>query len=229
MANPRKRQRASLAVLALFAWTLSPPLTAADLRSALVALSEEHDFTIKGLDTLGTASASPTSGPLRERLATLLKRFNHVLEGTPPNVERVIILGAKTAATNAFAVPTTRRGSQHIVRATLTGDRGRDRKLALMVDTGASTIVLPSSMIATLGFKERELPERLSRTANGPVTGRVARLTRVTVGGAVATDVEVLFIDDAALGDIHLLGMSFLDNFAVTLDESSNRLLLAPR
>ena len=44
---------------------------------------------------------------------------------------------------------------------------GRRRKLSLVVDTGATTVVLPSSMIGPLGFAAEDLQDGWSETAGG--------------------------------------------------------------
>ena len=204
--------------------------TAADsLRQQLQDLSATHGFTIKGLGRLDDAGAQSVSGSPRQQLEVLLERYDHVLLGAPPNVERVIIVGRKQPGNGEITVKTTRRGTHHMVEAALEGDGGQRSSLALMVDTGATSMVLPMSMIPALGFDVDALANARTRTAAGPLRGKRARLARVQLGNAVATDVEVLFLPDTQLGETRLLGMSFLKHFGLTIDEKANRLLLTPR
>ena len=203
--------------------------SAEDLRSRLLDLASTHGFEIKGLEKVTRSSVPAAHGDLRAQLAVLLAEHDHVVQGAPPRVTRVIVIGRKAVQPAAFSVPTTRRGHHHLVDAVVEGPAGQARTLSLMVDTGASTVVLPASLIAMLGFRDTDLAPRSSRTANGPVTGRAGRLVRVTVGGAQARDVEVLFIPDERLGDISLLGMSFFQHFALRVDQERDRLVLEPR
>ena len=84
------------------------------------------------------------------------------------------------------------------------------RRLAFMVDTGASQIALRESDAARLGIHPipRDYSIRLS-TANGE--GRAARveLRMVEVGNIIVRDLPALVVPDQALG-VNLLGMSFL-------------------
>jgi len=95
-----------------------------------------------------------------------------------------------------------------------------------MVDTGASTVVLPASMIEALGFSTRDLSEKSVETVAGAVVAKLARLDAVQVGGATVEDVAVTFIPAAYLGDQKLLGMSFLDSFKVTIDDVNDEIVL---
>ena len=210
-------------------WAASPALAAASLSEELRALAERHGFHVQGIGRIGAEDAELVDGDLTTKLRALLADYNHVIEGVPPAVERVIILGAKQATPGAQAIRTTRRRGHHVVSARLQGAPGRRASAELIVDTGASTIVLPDSMMAPLGFRGADLGERQSQTVNGMITGRAATLASVSIGGAIARDVAVLFVPDDRLGGVSLLGMSFLKNFSITIDDADSRLLLAPR
>ena len=84
------------------------------------------------------------------------------------------------------------------------------RRLAFMVDTGASQIALRESDAARLGFHPtpRDYSIKIS-TANG--VGRAARvqLGMIEVGNIIVRDLPALISPDDALG-VNLLGMSFL-------------------
>ena len=99
----------------------------------------------------------------------------------------------------------------------------------LMVDTGATRIVLPESMTRTLGFSDKDLKSGWTQTANGKVRTEQGILRSVQVGRAIVDDVAVNFVADEALGKNALLGMSFLGRFRITIDERNERLILMVR
>ncbi len=202
----------------------------AELRDQLEELAAAHGIVLKGMDRIAADEpARDVSGGVARRLEALLEGYDHVLEGSPEAVRRVIVLGRKRAEPPSLVVRTLRVSGHHAVEADLSGPNGRSVGAELIVDSGASSIVLPDSMMEPLGFDAGALQQRRSQTANGPVVGRAARLSRVRVGGAAARDVEVLFIPDARLGGVSLLGMSFLRDFSFTLDTAGGRLILEPR
>ena len=57
----------------------------------------------------------------------------------------------------------------------------------------------------------------------------MGRLAAVRVGHAEVKDVPVTFIADKHLGRKALLGMSFLDHFRLTIDESAQRIILTTK
>jgi len=95
-----------------------------------------------------------------------------------------------------------------------------------MVDTGASTVVLPKSMIGRLGFTQGELREGWTQTANGRVRTRMGTLRSVDVGSASAQGVTVTFLVNNRLSGAKLPGMSFLQRFRMTIDDANNRIIL---
>ena len=95
-----------------------------------------------------------------------------------------------------------------------------------MVDTGASTVVLPQSMIGRLGFAVGELRDGWTQTANGRVRAKVGKLQSIAVGTAMAQDVTVTFLEDNRLNGAKLLGMSFLQRFRITIDDANRRIIL---
>jgi aspartyl protease family protein len=123
-------------------------------------------------------------------------------------------------------VRTKSQAGHQLVDAILFGLNGQRRNARLMVDTGASAIVLPRSMIPALGYVEAELGEVTMQTANGLVKGRMAVLERVAVGRSVADDVAAAFVEDGALAGNMLLGMSFLGRFRMTIDKARNSITL---
>jgi aspartyl protease family protein len=84
------------------------------------------------------------------------------------------------------------------------------RRIAFMVDTGASQITIRESDAARLGFHPRQsdYTVRIS-TANGEGRAAVVELHTVEVGDIVVRDLRALVVPDNAL-NVNLLGMSFL-------------------
>lgn len=201
------------------------------LRAQLRALAAETGVALKGLERIGAASArEPEGDSPTGKIESLLYGYNYLLiHDSNGRIAEVRILGARPTAPARparMSVLAVRRGAHLEVGAVLVGPRGGWRRRDLIVDTGASTVVLPASMIPRLGFVEGDLTPTRAETAGGPVAARAGRLTKVTVGQAVVRDVEVIFIEDARLGGSALLGMSFLGRFRVTVDDAANRITL---
>ena len=207
--------------------------TGLSLRDQLETMASQQGFKIYGIEALQDRDGSSESGGnANERLESLLKGYNYLLlhDGTG-QISELRILGPHPSAEELerrVSVKTTRRGSHHLVETLLVGPRGARRKLPLLIDTGASSVVLPSSMIEELGFESAELYEGVSQTAAGPVPVMLGQLHTVQVGHARKRNVTVGFIEDAMLGEQHLLGMSFLGHFRLTIDDDDNRVLLSP-
>lgn len=208
--------------------------TAQGLRNALEVLADRHGFTITGADKLKDEAMPPESGGnLATQLESLLSGYNYVLQYDAAGaILKLSIVGPRPSAEELerrVGVQSTRRGNYHVVEATVVGPTGAERTLPFIVDTGASTMVLPSSMIEELGFRPDDLEDGQSQTAAGQVPVKLGMLHSVQVGHAHLRDVAVGFIEDEKLGQQNLLGMSFLGQFRLTLDDEANRVILSPR
>ncbi len=111
----------------------------------------------------------------------------------------------------------------------LVGPNGARIAASLIVDTGASAVVLPTLMMEPLGFKPEDLSPGVIQTANGAAPASRGTLAAVEVGGASVKDVAVTFLDDQRLAGHPLLGMSFLGRFRLTVDAADSDITLAPR
>ena len=86
-------------------------------------------------------------------------------------------------------------------------------RLRLLVDTGASQVVLSPADARRLGLDLDSLDFRhFSETANGPVSGAPVTLDEVAVGNVRLTDVAAS-VNGAAMSE-SLLGMSFLSRLS---------------
>jgi aspartyl protease family protein len=225
----------ALLVAAVFAWPVAPLAESVlpDLQTQVYELSVKHDFSVRGLDKLGDDPGKRAGGGAREQVYVLLSAFNYVLlTDASGDIDRLLItsrIRPEGPNQQGVYVKTTRRGSHHRIRATLVGPAGNPQSLMLLVDTGATMIVLPRTMSKTLGFSHDDLRDGWSQTANGKVRTKQGILRSVQVGQIVVKDVAVSFVDDDALSDNPLLGMSFLSRFRVTIDDKNERLILIDR
>lgn len=208
---------------------------AADARGILEQLSQQHGFGLQGVENLAPDDIADDAlqGDVAARVRQLLHRYNYlVVSGNGHRIEKVVIIGAKHGAhlvEPANSVKIERDGVHHRVEALLTGINGHAIATTLIIDTGASNVVLPESMMQSLGYRPEDLPQTTSQTASGPVAVKVAKLGAVAVGSNQANDVAVSFVEDSKIGNLRLLGMSFLRHFRVTIDDQDGRLILVDR
>jgi aspartyl protease family protein len=116
---------------------------------------------------------------------------------------------------------TVRRGDKgHFeVEGTVDG-----RRMAFLVDTGASVIALRERDAGRLGIHpaRRDYTAKVT-TANGVIPAAPVELNRVDIGGLVVYNVAAIVLPDEALGQ-NLLGMSFLSR--VRFEHRNGRLVL---
>ena len=241
-----------LAFVPAFAQAQAPaPSTRVEVKPELERLSAELGFEVRGLEQTEGAKAHSAGESIIERLHLLLEDFDHVIVQTPgaSGVERVIILGEKAAyvpppmvvegsgspesaaaSGDGIVLPTQRRGASHLVTLGLeAASGGAPTQESMLIDTGADRVVLPISLISSLGLSPDALQSQQVQTANGAVDARVGRLGAIWVGPKRVADVEVAFIDDQRLGGTSLLGMSLLGRFRMTIDDEKNQLTLVPK
>lgn len=97
-------------------------------------------------------------------------------------------------------------------------------RLRMLVDTGASQVVLSPADARRLGIDTASLDFRhLSETANGPVSGAPVTLREITVGSVRLTDVAAS-VNGAEMSE-SLLGMTFLSRLS-GFEVSGDRLTL---
>ncbi len=220
----------------LFLLFLLLPLTlvAETLADQLRTLAAQHQFTVSGLERTADSPAMRAQGELPQRLRAMLREYDFVLVNPPDGrVERLIILGRKGAAPpppvassevvvdqeQEITLETIRSGEHHLVDAVLIGTRGERHPIQLLVDTGASSVVLPYSLVSVLGIDPTTLRSRQVQTANGVLTAGVTALPAMELAGSLVNDIETAFIDDDLLGGMALLGMSLLGRYRITLED----------
>src|SRR5215831_18487508 len=123
----------------------------------------------------------------------------------------------------SYAVPLRRDGNAMLVEA-LVGGTVRTR---LLLDTGAEFTVLSTTTARRLALDLGSAAVIPLRSASGVFFAPMMKVHSIAVGEATAYDVEVI-VHDATPGLDGLLGMSFLDNFLVTISGSDHKLILTP-
>jgi len=199
------------------------------LRSQLETLAQENGIRIEGSDRLGNEPSRQVEGDVVQRIKSLLSDYNFMIVGQTGKIERVTITSLKNVSSrpkSSGTVKTQRLGAHHQVQAKLSGPSNSEIAVSLLVDTGATTLVLPESMIQRLGFTREGLQDGISQTAAGSVPVKTGMLKSVRVGDVSAENIPVSFISDQKLNGARLLGMSFLNRFRFSLDDENSELLL---
>jgi aspartyl protease family protein len=205
-------------MISLWVFSASPArVTEITLRAQLEVLATKYGFIISGLDQISAGATQKSGeGNVEDRLKALLEDYNFVvIAPSPGKIEKIIITSLKQPPDKRYVSPyvlTTRVGAQHRVQAVITGPNNQDQDVELVVDTGASTVVLPASMSRQLGFQPEDLVDGIAQTASDRVKAKLG--------------IKVTLIPDDRLGNTLLLGMSFLERFKVTIDDARNELIL---
>lgn len=118
---------------------------------------------------------------------------------------------AQTGARPTVTLPADSRG-QFYASGQVNGAHVR-----FMVDTGATTVLLPASEATRLGIDYRRGVQGRIQTANGTAPAYRVVLDSVTVGDITAYDVEGVVAEAQGL-DVALLGMSFLNRTEMRRD-----------
>lgn len=180
---------ATLALLLL----LVPALFGAYRGRVLGAIRDLVGWTAIGVMLVGGYSYRDELGRIAYRLAG---------EFSPPGVS----LGVEQRQAGESAVRIRRRGDGHFVaRVSVNGQTA-----TMLVDTGASTVVLSQGDAKLLGVDTRRLRYTVPvQTANGLAYAAHARLPAVAVGSITLANVDALVAQPGVLKE-SLLGMTFL-------------------
>lgn len=203
------------------------PNSAETLADQLIQLADKNQFTIQGIEKTKTIEFKPVSGDVESKIKQLLSSFNYLLIRTDHGqLERLIILQIKPEGPKRIIVSTQKNGSQHIVNASIKGIAVDWLDVELLVDTGADRIVLPSSLMNSLGYVEEQLENQKMQTVNGLVEAKIGQLEAIEIGNEIIPDVGVAFVLDDLLGDIMILGMNVLSRYRMTIDDASQQITL---
>ena len=130
--------------------------------------------------------------------------------------------------TGSVTVPVRRYGGSLIVPVEV----NNQKSVHLILDTGATMTVLSTNVAIELGLtSDSDSRVATVNTAGGPVQVNITKVELMGIHGAKAENVTVAIHDlpDLQPGIDGLLGMSFLNNFLVTLDTNQGQLHLRPR
>jgi clan AA aspartic protease (TIGR02281 family) len=118
-------------------------------------------------------------------------------------------------------------GSRNIpVSAILNSDTSQN----FIVDTGASMVTIPRSTAEYLGLAvDDRNPMRRVVTAGGLKYAPEVTLYSITIGGWEINDIKALVLDIPNQPDLGLLGLNYLENFRMDMNQEQGVLLLEPR
>ena len=106
------------------------------------------------------------------------------------------------------------------------------RNSTLLFDTGASITVLSTDLARSLGLRSAAGRTIRLKTVAADVLARVARLDSITVGGLSRSDFPVAVVDfdlDKSGRFDGILGMDFLGNYTIRIDNQARRIFLTTR
>jgi aspartyl protease family protein len=99
-----------------------------------------------------------------------------------------------------------------------------------VVDTGASTITIPTATAEKLGLnKNGTAPIQKLVTAGGMVEAPRVTLDAIELGGWVEYNVTAFILDMPNQSGLGLLGLNYLNRFRMDLNTKSGFLILEPR
>ncbi len=107
----------------------------------------------------------------------------------------------------------------------------RKTHVTLMVDTGASNVMLSKKVALKLGYNLNAAKRVRAKLADGRVVpGRVLILKELRVSGASAVNIPAIVLEQESGGNYDgLLGMSFLNQFIFQIDTVKGELILQKR
>ena len=106
------------------------------------------------------------------------------------------------------------------------------RNTSLLFDTGASITVLSTELAQSLGLRAAVGKTIRLKTVAADVQAKVATLDSITVGSLSRSDFPVAVVDldlDKSGRFDGILGMDFLGNYTIRIDNQANRIFLTPR
>ena len=179
------------------------------------------NIKIIGLERIQNEEKIKTRGSLSQQTEQLLASFNHIVSrNNKGEIERIVIINKKQKSeVESIVLPTHQQGNHFIVSVDLSGNGETWQTVDMVIDTGADLVVLPESMIASLGLTHQTFTQQNMQT----------HLNTVKIAGESLEQVQVAFIADALLGTNKLLGMSALSRYQINIDDKSQLVTLIKR
>jgi clan AA aspartic protease (TIGR02281 family) len=142
----------------------------------------------------------------------------------PPELPLTTLPPADDPGSKHYIIPFRRAGSMMLVDVVV----DQFLKSHLLVDTGATFTVISTAMARQLALNLDNAALIPLQSASGVFLAPLTKVKSIAVGDAVAQDVEVVVHDIGQGITGGLLGMSFLDNFQVTINTTVERMTLSP-
>lgn len=205
--------------------------TSNDLFSQIQDLQEKHKIQVIGLERIQNGDKILTSGNLEQEVRQIFAPYNHIVSRNKQGqIERIVIVNKKQKRKDHQVVlPTSRQGNHFIVPVLVSGNGSVWQSLDMVIDTGADLVVLPESMIESLGMRDSPFTSARMQTANGFADAKIGLLQEVKIAGETIEKVEVAFIPDHLLGTNKLLGMSVLGRYQVNIDDKNRVMTLTKK
>lgn len=230
--NPRMRALTlSLLILSPFTSQAEELKNPTDLFEQLLSIQAQMNIKIIGLERIQNEEKIKTRGSLSQQTEQLLASFNHIVSrNNKGEIERIVIINKKQKSeVESIVLPTHQQGNHFIVSVDLSGNGETWQTVDMVIDTGADLVVLPESMIASLGLTHQTFTQQNMQTANGTTKAKITHLNTVKIAGESLEQVQVAFIADALLGTNKLLGMSALNRYQINIDDKSQLVTLIKR
>jgi aspartyl protease family protein len=196
------------------------------LLSQIQALQDQSGIRIEGLEKIQDEGKIQVSGNADQQIKQLFAHYNHITERNKKGkIDRIVILNKKQKPKDQrIVLPTHYAGNHFTVAVSVSGDGRLWQELEMVIDTGADLVVLPTSMIASIGLADSAFTPAKMQTANGIADAKIGMLKELRIAGEVVENVQAAFIADHLLGENRLLGMSVLGRYQLNIDEN-NRLV----
>jgi clan AA aspartic protease (TIGR02281 family) len=136
--------------------------------------------------------------------------------GETPQIPPATLPAADAPESKHYNIPFRRAGSMMLVDVVM----DRFLKSRLLVDTGATFTVISTAMARQLALNLDNAALIPLQSASGVFLAPLTKVKSIAVGEAIVQDVEVIVHDIAQGSTGGLLGMSFLDNFQVTINNT---------
>lgn len=194
--------------------------SAAELSGLLKSWSAEHGFALFG-DALTAQHDVDLPGegtPLARQLRHVLEGYAYILETRRDgSVVRLAIMGengAKPVPSGRIELAMSGPKGDKRIQASLRGPGGTVQ-LPMLVDTGASLVVLPKSLAEPLGLSLAGARSIKLRTANGDIEGQRLNLPAIKLGNTAVEKVDIAMVESETITDFGLLGMSLLSRYQI--------------
>ncbi len=147
------------------------------------------------------------------------------MKGAPADSLEPVKLIYPEKQSNSYAIPVKPYRGHFIVEVQINGNI----KANLMVDTGASIVILSEPLGERLGVKNnKDFPSMSFNTAGGKVESPLFVLQSLKIGEAEVFGLEASTNPNFKGAVDGLLGMSFLGEFKVEIDRENSKMLLKP-